>query len=87
MNPRGQTLIVTSGVGRTRCEGEEIVEIRAGDIIWCPPGHGHRDGAAPGHAMTHVAIHEAEDGRAVEFGDQATDEERRKGPPTASSRR
>jgi quercetin dioxygenase-like cupin family protein len=37
-HPLGQTLIVTAGCGWTQCEGEPIVEIRAGDVIWCPLG-------------------------------------------------
>ena len=36
-HPLGQTLVVTAGCGWTQCEGEPIVEIRAGDVIWCPP--------------------------------------------------
>lgn len=80
-NPLGQTLIVTSGVGWTQCEGEQIVEIRAGDIIWCPPGHRHWDGATPDHAMTYIAIHEARGGRVVEFREKVTDEEYQMGPP------
>lgn len=43
-HPLGQTLIVTAGCGWTQCEGEPIVEIRAGDVIWCPPGHKHGTG-------------------------------------------
>ena len=87
LNPLGQTLIVTSGVGWTQCEGEEIVEIRAGDVIGCPPGHRHWDDATPDHAMTYIAIHEAKDGKTVEFGEKVTDEEYQKGPPIASARR
>lgn len=83
VNPLGQTLIVTSGVGWAQCEGEEIVEIRAGDMIWFPPGQMHWEGATPDHAMTYVAIHEGY----VEFGEKVTDEEYRDGPPAASSRR
>lgn len=41
VNPAGQTLIVTTGVGWAQCEGEEIVEMRAGDVVWCPPGQRH----------------------------------------------
>src|SRR3981081_3025575 len=37
-HPLGQTLIVTNGVGWTQCEGRPVEEIRAGDIVWCPPG-------------------------------------------------
>jgi len=58
VNPAGQTLIVTSGVGWAQGEGEEIIEIRAGDTIWCPPGQRHWDGATPDEAMTYVALHE-----------------------------
>jgi len=61
-HPLGQTLVVTSGCGWTQCEGEPIVEIRAGDVIWCPPGHRHWHGATPTTAMTHIAIQEALDG-------------------------
>ena len=87
VNPLGQTLIVTSGVGWTQREGEEIVEIRAGDIIRFPPGDRHWDGATPDHAMTYIAIHEAQGGTAVMFGEKVTDKEYQKGPPTGSSRR
>lgn len=79
VNPLGQTLIVTSGVGWAQCEGEEIVEIRTGDFIWCPPGQRHWEGATPDHAMTYVAIHEG----AVEFREKVTDGEYQKGPPAA----
>ena len=81
VNPLGQTLIVTSGVGWAQCEGEEIVEIRAGDMIWCPPGQRHWEGATPDHAMTYIAIHE----QSVEFGEKVTDEEYQEGPPAASA--
>ena len=80
LNPLGQTLIVTSGIGWAQCEGEEILEIRAGDIVRFPAGHRHWDGATPNHAMTYIAIHEAENGRPVEFGERVTDEEYHKGP-------
>lgn len=66
-HPLGQTLIVTSGVGWTRCEGGPKAEIRAGDIVWCPPGHRHWHGATPTSAMTHIAIAEALDGRVVDW--------------------
>lgn len=85
VNPLGQTLLVTSGIGWTQCEGEEIVEIRACDIVWCPPGQRHWDGATPEHAMTYIAVHETKDGRAVEFGEKVTDEEYQKGLSIASS--
>lgn len=80
VNPLGQALIVTSGVGWAQGEGEAIVEIRAGDIVRCPPRQRHWDGATPDHALTYIAVHEAKGGRAVEFKEKVTDEEYRKGP-------
>jgi quercetin dioxygenase-like cupin family protein len=65
-HPLGQTLVVTAGCGWTQCEGEPIVEIRAGDVIWCPPGHQHWHGSAPTTAMTHIAIQAALSGRMVD---------------------
>jgi quercetin dioxygenase-like cupin family protein len=72
-HPLGQTLIVTAGCGWTQCEGEEKVEIRAGDVIWCPPGHKHWHGATATTAMTHIAIQEALDGVNVVWMDKVSD--------------
>jgi len=74
-HPLGQTLIVTAGVGWTQCEGGLIEVIRAGDLIWCPPGHRHWHGATPTTAMTHVAIQEALDGKVVDWMELVSDEE------------
>ena len=74
-HPLGQTLIVTSGVGWTRCEGGPKVEIRAGDVIWCPVGHRHWHGATPTTAMTHIAVAEKLDGRAVDWMEHVSDED------------
>jgi quercetin dioxygenase-like cupin family protein len=79
-HPLGQTLIVTSGLGWTQCEGEAIVEIRPGDVIWCPPGHRHWHGASPTTAMTHIAIQEALDGRMVTWMEHVTDADYLAGP-------
>ena len=81
-HPLGQTLIVTAGVGWTQCEGEAVVEIRAGDVIWCPPGHRHWHGASPTTAMTHIAIQEAQDGKMVEWMEHVTEQDYRAGPST-----
>ena len=78
VNPLGQTLIVTSGVGWAQCADGEIVEVRAGDFIWCPPGERHWEGATPDHPMTYVAVQEEGDGGGVVFGEEVTDEEYRK---------
>ncbi len=80
-HPAGQTLIVTLGVGWTQCEGGPKVEIRAGDIIWCPCGRRHWHGATPTTAMTHVAITEAIDGKTVDWMEPVTDEQYLAGAP------
>jgi quercetin dioxygenase-like cupin family protein len=74
-HPLGQTLIVTAGVGWTQCEGGPIVEIRAGDVIWCPCRHRHWHGATPTTAMTHIAVQEALDGKVVDWMEHVTDAE------------
>lgn len=79
-HPLGQILIVTSGCGWTQCVGGPIVEVNAGDVIWCPPGHKHWHGATPETAMTHVAIAEMLDGRAVDWMEHVTDEQYLAGP-------
>jgi quercetin dioxygenase-like cupin family protein len=82
-HPLGQTLIVTSGVGWTQCEGGPIVEIRAGDVIWCPPNHRHWHGATPTTAMTHIAIQEALNGSPVTWMEKVSDEDYLRGTQNA----
>ncbi|MGF6493561.1 quercetin dioxygenase-like cupin family protein [Luteibacter sp. 621] len=79
-HPVGQILIVTAGKGWTQCEGEEIVEINAGDIIVCPPGHKHWHGATPATSLTHIAVQETLNGSAVTWLEKVTDEEYLRGP-------
>ncbi|MFC4099416.1 (R)-mandelonitrile lyase [Paenibacillus xanthanilyticus] len=74
-HPLGQTLIVTSGLGRVQRWGGAIEEIRPGDVIWFPPGEKHWHGASPTTAMTHIAIQERLDGKAVEWLEQVSDEQ------------
>jgi quercetin dioxygenase-like cupin family protein len=74
-HPLGQTLIVTAGCGWTQCEGGPVVVIRPGDVIWCPPGSKHWHGATSATAMTHIAITETLDGRAVEWLEPVTDDQ------------
>ncbi len=74
-HPLGQTLIVTSGCGWVRSEGGPKVEIRPGDVVWCPPNERHWHGATPTTAMTHVAIAEALDGKVVEWMEKVSDEQ------------
>jgi len=72
-HPLGQTLIVTAGRGFVQSVGGPVREIRAGDVIWTPPGEKHWHGAAPDSSMTHIAIQEALNGTAVEWMEKVTD--------------
>ncbi len=72
-HPRGQTLIVTSGVGRVQRLGRPAQEIRTGDVVWIPPGVRSWHGASPNEAMTHIAVQEHLNGRVVEWYEHVTD--------------
>ena len=74
-HPLGQTLIVTAGCGRVQREGGPVEIIHAGDIVWFPPGEKHWHGAAPATAMTHIAIQEQLDGKAVDWLEKVSDEQ------------
>jgi quercetin dioxygenase-like cupin family protein len=72
-HPLGQTLIVTAGSGLVQCDGGVIEEIKPGDVVWFSPGEKHWHGASPSTAMTHIAIQEALDGKAVEWMEHVSD--------------
>jgi len=74
-HPLGQTLIVVSGTGRTQRWGGPIEEIRPGDVVWIPPGEKHWHGASPTTAMTHFAIQEQLDGKAVDWLEQVSEQQ------------
>ncbi|GAJ92182.1 cupin domain-containing protein [Agrobacterium rhizogenes] len=74
-HPLGQTLLVVSGIGRVQREGGPVEDIRPGDIVWFEPGEKHWHGAAPDCAMSHVAIVEMLDGKAVDWMEKVTDGE------------
>ena len=74
-HPLGQTLIVTAGTGRIQQWDGSIEEIRQGDVVRIPPGVKHWHGAAPGSAMTHIAIQESLDGKTADWKEQVSDEQ------------
>jgi quercetin dioxygenase-like cupin family protein len=74
-HPLGQTLVVTQGCGWVQSEGGPKVEIRAGDVVWCPPKERHWHGATSTTGMSHIAIQEALDGKNVEWMEKVSDEE------------
>ncbi len=74
-HPLGQTLIITSGSGRVQRWDGPIEEVRPGDVVRFAPGEKHWHGAAPSTAMSHIAIQEALDGKAVEWLEHVSDEQ------------
>jgi 4-carboxymuconolactone decarboxylase len=72
-HPLGQTLIVTAGTGRVQRWGDPVDEIRQGDVVWIPPGQKHWHGAAPNSSMTHIAVTELLDGKAVDWMEKVSD--------------
>jgi quercetin dioxygenase-like cupin family protein len=78
-HPLGQRLIVTEGSGWTQVEGGSVEVIRAGDVVWCPPGVRHWHGATPDAAMAHIAIQEAQNGSPVAWMEHVSDAEYRQG--------
>jgi quercetin dioxygenase-like cupin family protein len=72
-HPLGQTLVVTSGTGWVQREGGDVEEIQPGDVVWIPPGEKHWHGATRTSTLTHIAIHEALDGKTVEWMEPVTD--------------
>ena len=77
-HPLGQTLIVTFGLGWVQRWGGPVEEIRPGDVVWISPGEKHWHGATPTTAMTHIAVQEALNGKAVEWMEKVSDEQYKK---------
>ncbi|HEY0100646.1 MAG TPA: carboxymuconolactone decarboxylase family protein [Pyrinomonadaceae bacterium] len=73
MHPAGQRLVVTAGAGRTAEWGGRVQEIKAGDVILCPPGVKHWHGASPNTAMTHLALTNSVNNKNVEWMEKVTD--------------
>ena len=74
-HPLGQTLIITFGKGLVQRWGDAMEEVNPGDVIWFPPGEKHWHGASPTNAMSHIAIQEQHDGKAVDWLEKVTDEQ------------
>ena len=55
----GQTLHVTEGVGLVGIRSGEVIRVRAGDTVICPPDEDHWHGATADRFMSHIAMQEA----------------------------
>lgn len=74
-HPTGQHLVVTHGMGWTGTTDGVKEEIKAGDVVWCPPGVKHWHGATATTGMTHLAITGVKNGQNVEWLEAVTDEQ------------
>lgn len=74
-HPLGQILVVTFGCGRVQRQGGPVEEIHPGDVVYFAPGEKHWHGASPTTAMTHIAIQESLDGKAVDWMEHVADED------------
>lgn len=81
-HPLGQTLIVTEGEGRAQSEGGPVKALLPGDVVWFAPNEKHWHGAAPGAAMTHIALQEELNGSAVDWLEQVSNEDYTTAPQT-----
>ncbi|MEO9169023.1 MAG: cupin domain-containing protein [Aestuariivirga sp.] len=73
IHPLGQTLIVTQGQGLAQSWGQPLQVINPGDVIYFLPNEKHWHGASASNGMSHIAIHEALDGNAVEWLEQVSE--------------
>ena len=72
-HPLGQTLIITQGQGLAQSWGQPVQIINPGDVIYFLPNEKHWHGASATNGMSHIAIHEALDGSAVEWLEQVSE--------------
>jgi quercetin dioxygenase-like cupin family protein len=75
-HPLGQVLHIVSGVGRVQLAGEPVRIVKPGDTVTIEPGERHWHGAAPNHAMVHLAMQGVDEtGRDAMWFEHVTDDE------------
>ncbi len=58
--------------------GGAVEEVHPGDVVWFSAGEKHWHGATATTAMTHIAIQEQLDGKAVDWKEHVSDEQYRR---------
>jgi quercetin dioxygenase-like cupin family protein len=56
MHEGGQIILVEEGVGRTQMKGKPVMELKAGETTYAPPGVAHWHGAAPDQPGTQFNV-------------------------------
>jgi quercetin dioxygenase-like cupin family protein len=74
-HPAGQTIIITQGLGWIQREGGPIEEVKPGDVVFFEVGEKHWHGASAQVGMTHIAITEVLNGKAVDWLEPVSDEQ------------
>src|SRR3954453_6122416 len=75
-HPRGQTILVTDGVGRCQRHSGPIETVSAGDAINFGPGEQHWHGATSDRYVAFLDMQEADaSGSPVTWGESVTDEQ------------
>lgn len=74
-HPIGQRLVITAGTGFVQEWGKPIVEVKAGDTVWFPPGVKHWHGASPASSMTHLALTGVQNNKSATWLEKVSDEE------------
>jgi quercetin dioxygenase-like cupin family protein len=72
-HPLGQTLIITSGRGLVQRIDGVVETVLPGDVVRFAPDEKHWHGASAETAMTHLAVQESLDGKAVDWMEHVTD--------------
>ncbi len=74
-HPAGQTILITHGLGWVQRQGEAIQKVQPGDVVFFEPGERHWHGASAQVGMSHLAITEVMDGKAVDWLEPVSDEQ------------
>jgi len=73
-HPGGQILMITDGVGYHQIEGQELVVMKKGDVVKCPPNVKHWHGASHDVGLQQLYIVPNTEKGIVEWMEPVTDE-------------
>ena len=74
-HPAGQYLVITSGVGWVQERGGKKRVVKAGDVVFTPPGVAHWHGATTTNAMSHLAVWKFVNGSGGELFEHVSEED------------